>query len=74
MQQAKLQFLQDPSEINGDNLNNIRRESSSHFRNRKTEYLKDKICELATKSNSKNIETSIEAQMTLRRVTKLEVT
>jgi hypothetical protein len=24
--QAKLQWLQDPSEINGDNLNNIRRE------------------------------------------------
>jgi hypothetical protein len=25
---AKLQWLQDPSEINGDNLNNIRRETS----------------------------------------------
>jgi hypothetical protein len=24
--QAKLQWLQDPSEINGDNLNNVRRE------------------------------------------------
>jgi hypothetical protein len=30
--QAKLQWLQDPSEINGDNLNNIRYEASSHFR------------------------------------------
>jgi hypothetical protein len=26
--QAKLQWLQDPSEINGDRLNNVRRESS----------------------------------------------
>jgi hypothetical protein len=26
--QAKLQWLQDPSEINGDNLNHIRRETS----------------------------------------------
>jgi hypothetical protein len=33
--QAKLQWLQDPSEINGDNLNNIRRETSRHFRNKK---------------------------------------
>jgi hypothetical protein len=26
--QAKLQWLEDPSEINGDNLNNVRHESS----------------------------------------------
>jgi ribosomal protein L29 len=45
-QQAKLQWLQDPSEINGDNLNNMRRQASSHFRNKKMEYLKDKINEL----------------------------
>jgi hypothetical protein len=30
-------------EINGDNLNNIRRERSRHFRNKKREYLKDKM-------------------------------
>jgi hypothetical protein len=33
--QAKLQWLHDPSEINGDNLNNIRREASTYFRNKK---------------------------------------
>jgi hypothetical protein len=33
--QAKLQWLQDPSEINGDNLNNVRREVSRYFRNRR---------------------------------------
>jgi hypothetical protein len=49
--QAKLQWLQDPSEIIGDNLNNVRREASRYFRNKKREYLKGKINELA--SNSK---------------------
>jgi hypothetical protein len=33
--QAKLQWLQDPSETNGDNLNNIRCETSRHLRNKK---------------------------------------
>jgi hypothetical protein len=41
--QAKLQWLQDPSEINGDNLNNVRGEASRHFSNRKREFMKDKI-------------------------------
>jgi hypothetical protein len=31
--QAELQWLQDASEINGDKLNNVRRETSRHFRN-----------------------------------------
>jgi hypothetical protein len=47
--------LQDPSEINGDNLNNVRREASRHLRNRKREYLKDRSNELATNSKNKNI-------------------
>jgi hypothetical protein len=33
--QAKLQWLQDPSEINRDNLNSVRCEASRHFRNKK---------------------------------------
>ena len=52
--QAKLQWLQDPSEIHRDNLN-IRCETSRHFRNRKREYLKDRINELAMNSKNKNI-------------------
>ncbi|PNF35986.1 hypothetical protein B7P43_G02286 [Cryptotermes secundus] len=36
--QAKLQWLQDRSEINGDKPNNIRCETSRHFRNKKKEY------------------------------------
>jgi hypothetical protein len=55
--QAKLQWLQDPSEINGYNLNSVRHEASRHFRNKKKkrEYLKDKINELATNCKHKNI-------------------
>jgi hypothetical protein len=54
-EQAKFHWLQDPSEINGDNLNNIRREASRNFRNKKGECMKDKINELATNRNNENI-------------------
>jgi hypothetical protein len=53
--QAKLWWLHDPSEINGDNLNTVRCEVNRYFRNKKREYLKDKINELATNSMNKNI-------------------
>jgi hypothetical protein len=53
--QAKMQYLQDPSEMKGDNVNNVGCEASRHFRNRKREYLKGKINELATNSKDKNI-------------------
>jgi hypothetical protein len=47
--------LQDPSEVNRDNLNNTRHEARSHFRNKNRECLKDKINELVTDSKNKNI-------------------
>jgi hypothetical protein len=50
-----LHWLQDPSEINGDNLNNVRCEASRYCRNKKREYLKDKINELAMDNKNKNI-------------------
>jgi hypothetical protein len=53
--QAKLQWLQNPSQINGDNLHNIRRETSRTFKNKKREYLKDKVNELETNNKNKNI-------------------
>jgi hypothetical protein len=53
--QAKLQWLQAPSEINGDNLNNRKHEASRHFTNKKREYLKDKINKLVKSSKNKNI-------------------
>jgi hypothetical protein len=37
------------------NLNDIIREASRHFRNKKRKYLKDKIDELATNSKNKHI-------------------
>jgi hypothetical protein len=41
--------------VNGDNLNNVRREASRYSRNKKRKYLKDKIDELTTNSKNKNI-------------------
>jgi hypothetical protein len=53
--QAKLQWLQNPSQMNGDNLKNLKRETSRTFRNKKQEYLKRRINELETKIKNKNI-------------------
>jgi hypothetical protein len=58
--EAKLQWLQDQSEINVGNLNNIRCQASRNFRNKKREYLKDKIDELAMYNKNKNSEICIE--------------
>jgi len=33
--QAKMQWIQDPSRSNVDNLNNVRRKASRHFRNKR---------------------------------------
>jgi hypothetical protein len=53
--QAELQWLQDPSDLNEDNLSNVRQEASRHFRSKEGEYLKDKINELKPNSKNKNI-------------------
>jgi hypothetical protein len=53
--QAKLQWLQDPSVVNEDNLHNVRREASRHFRNKNREYLKGKITEIELNSKNENI-------------------
>jgi len=44
--QAKMQWIQDPSQSNVDNLNSVRLEVSRHFRNKKKAYMRDKIEEL----------------------------
>ena len=49
-----MQWIQDPSQSNVDNLN-IRPEVSRHFRNKKKAYLRAKIEKLETNSNIKNI-------------------
>jgi hypothetical protein len=43
-----------------DNMNNIRCEASRQFRNKKREYLKNKIYGLAVNSKNKNIRDCIE--------------
>src|SRR5215831_21072735 len=53
--QAKMQWIQDPSQSNVDNLNNVRRDASRYFRNKKKAYLKAKIEELETNSKINNI-------------------
>ena len=53
--QAKMQWIQDPSQSNADNLNNVRRDVTRHFRNKKKAYLRAKIEELVTNSKIKNI-------------------
>ena len=50
-----MQWVHDPSQSNVDNLNNVRREASWHFRSQKKAYLKAKIEEIETKSKIKNI-------------------
>ena len=50
-----MQCVQDPSQSNVDNLNNVRHEVSRHFRNKKKAYLRAKIEELETNSKIKNI-------------------
>jgi hypothetical protein len=41
--------------VNEDNLSNVRREASRHFRNKKREYLKDKITDIELISKNKSI-------------------
>jgi len=47
-----MQWMQDPSQSNVDNLNNVRCDASRHFRKKKKAYLKAKI---ETNSKIKNI-------------------
>ena len=64
--QAKMQWIQDPSRRNVDNLNNIRRDAIRYFRNKKKAYLK-----LTVRSTMSG--TCIGALMTSRRDTNLEL-
>ena len=50
-----MQWIQDPSRSNVDNLNNVRRDANRHFRNKKMAYLKAKIEELETNSKINNM-------------------
>jgi len=71
--QAGMQWVQDLSQSNVDNVNSVRREASRHSRNKKKEYLQSKIDELETNSKLKYTEACIGAPFTLRRVPSLEL-
>jgi hypothetical protein len=58
----------------GDNLNNIRHEANRYFRNKKKEYLKDEINDLATDSKSKNIRDLYRGINEFKRATNREIT
>ena len=62
MKQAKIQWIQVPSQSNVDNLNNVRREATRHFRNKKKACLEAKIEELETNSKIKNCTISLRLQ------------
>ena len=68
-----MQWVQDPSQSNVDNLNNVRHEVSRHFRNKKKAYLRARIEELETNSRKKTLGTCTGASLTLRRGTSLDV-
>jgi hypothetical protein len=44
-----------PSVVNEDNLHNVRREASRHFRKKNREYMKGKITEIELNCKNKNI-------------------
>jgi len=68
-----MQWIQDPSQSNADNLNNERSEASRHFRNKKKEYLKTKTEGLENNSKIKNIRDLYSGNNNLRRLTSLEL-
>jgi hypothetical protein len=53
--QAKLQWLQKPSQGTGDNMDNVRCETSRTFRTKKKKGISEKINELETNIKNKNI-------------------
>jgi len=68
-----MQWTQDPSRSNVDNLNNVRHDASRHFRNKKTAYLKAKIEELENNSKINNVRDLYRGITDLRRGTSLEL-
>ena len=52
---AKVQRVHDPKQSNVDKMNDVRRDASRHFRNKKKAYLKAKIEEHETNSKIQNI-------------------
>jgi hypothetical protein len=71
--QDKMQWLQDPTQSNEDNLNTVKREVSRHFKNIKKEYLKAKIMNLETNVIPRISQTCTGPSKILKRVTILDL-
>ena len=67
-----MEWLQHLNQSNVDNLNNVRREASRHFRNKNLHH-KAKIDEPETNNKKKISGTCIGASVTSRRATSLEL-
>jgi hypothetical protein len=67
-----MQRVKDPEENSVDNLKNVRREASRHFRNKNKEYLKSKM-KMKLTVRTRISEACIGASMTLSWVTSLEM-
>jgi hypothetical protein len=65
--------LQNPNQINRDNLQNLRHETSRTFRYKNREYLKGKINELEIKYENKNIRDLYRGINELKNGTNLEL-
>jgi hypothetical protein len=68
-----MQWMQDSSHSNVENLNKAREDARRHLRNKHKAYLKAKIVEMETNSKIKKLGTCIGALMTSRRGTSLEL-
>jgi len=66
-------WIQDPSRSNVDNLNNVRRNASRYFRNKKKTYLKAKVEDVETNSKVTNVKDLYRALMTSRLDTSLKL-
>jgi hypothetical protein len=68
-----MQWVQDPSQSNLCNPNNVGHEASRHSRNKRNEYLKLKLVNLKLTVRTRISETCVGASLTLKRVTSQEL-
>ena len=73
MKRAKMQWMKDSSQNNVDILNNVRREVSRYFRDKRRRIRDLKLRKLKLTVRSKILVTCIRASMILRRGTSLDV-
>jgi predicted metal-dependent hydrolase len=71
--EAKMLWIQNQSQRNVDNMNQVRREAIRPFMNKKKAYLKAKIEDLETNSKINNIRYLYRGIMTSRSGTSLEL-